>query len=151
MFLVTRYYLTLSTSSISTTSRERTIKHYKSCCINVLGNRDMPQLRLFNVNGTVYLYSLISHNAILSNFVPHACGSPRSHPDSRNLFNSGNLALTKEGKISERARSSSIGIVRAVVRFVGHHMLNLVRYERDKLIHAHCHVINSHKLGRCTV
>jgi len=30
-------------------------------------------------------------------------------------------------------------------------MLNLVKYGRDKLIHAHCHVINSHKLGRYTV
>lgn len=42
-------------------------------------------------------------------------------------------------------------VVTAVVRLVGHHMLVLVRYKRVKLIHAHCHVITSQKLGRCAV
>jgi len=43
------------------------------------------------------------------------------------------------------------GVVRAVVRLVGHLMLILVRYEKGKLIYTHCHVITSHKLGRCVV
>jgi len=30
-------------------------------------------------------------------------------------------------------------------------MLILVRYEKGKLIYTHCHVITSHKLGRCVV
>jgi len=44
-----------------------------------------------------------------------------------------------------------VPVVRAVVRLVGHLMLILVRYEKGKLIYTHCHVITSHKLGRCVV
>jgi len=39
----------------------------------------------------------------------------------------------------------------AVIRLVEHHMLIIVRYGMEKLIYTHCHVITSHKLGRCAV
>jgi len=38
-----------------------------------------------------------------------------------------------------------------VVRLVEHHMFFLVRYESGKLIYTRCHLITSHKLGRCAV
>jgi len=44
-----------------------------------------------------------------------------------------------------------LGVVRAVVSLVGHHMLILVRYEKEKLIFTYCHVITSHKLDTCAV
>jgi len=42
-------------------------------------------------------------------------------------------------------------VVRAVVPLVGHLMLMLVRYEREKLIYTCCHVITSHDIGRCVI